>query len=120
MDNAFLIMATGIVLALIVTGVFYESLCQISRVISKTGVKPRLHMYIMITGILIAHALAITVYAAAFWGLVHYAGFAGLAGNVAANFQDYLYFSVTSYTSLGLGDIYPLGRITAFKRGLRR
>lgn len=109
MDNTFIVTILGFVLALTVTGVFYEALCQISHVISKIGVKPRKHMYIMITGIFVAHTLAIFIYAVTYWGLIQYAGFAELGGITNTSFQDYFYFSITSYTSLGVGDIYPIG-----------
>ena len=34
-------------------------------------------------------------------------GAAQFQGEFAGTLEDYLYFSATSYTSLGLGDVYP-------------
>ena len=34
-----------------------------------------------------------------------------LAGAVDGSFLDHLYFSTACYTSLGLGDLYPLGTL---------
>ena len=31
--------------------------------------------------------------------------------NLSGGFLDYLYFSTVSYTSLGLGDLYPVGPV---------
>lgn len=48
------------------------------------------------------------IYATLFWVLTHYLGFVDLAGQVPDHFLSYLYFSTTSYTSLGIGDVFPL------------
>jgi len=75
-------------------------------------------MFNMITGILIAHILGITIYALAYWFLVHNVGVTALAGNVQDYVHVYLYFSATTYTSLGVGDIFPVGALrilTAFE-----
>ncbi len=96
---------TGILLA---TSLFYECLCVISRLVSKVASGPRLLMFIMVTGVFIAHGIAIFIYATIYWILVHYLGFADLSGNVQDHFPTYLYFSATSYSSLGVGDVFPV------------
>jgi Ion channel len=93
----------------IVTGIFYECLCMVSRTVARASAKPRVFMVIMITGIFIAHILAITIYALAYWFLVGYVGITALAGNIQDYYLLYFYFSATTYTSLGVGDIYPVG-----------
>lgn len=100
---------TSIVMFFIVTGIFYECLCIISSKLSKASTRPRVFTVIIITGIFIAHILAITLYALAYWFLVSYAGVTALAGNIQDYFLVYIYFSATTYTSLGVGDIYPVG-----------
>jgi hypothetical protein len=37
--------------------------------------------------------------------------FGTLSGDGIPTFQTYLYFSFASYTSLGIGDIFPIGHI---------
>ena len=37
-------------------------------------------------------------------------GVGGISGNIAstgASFEEYFYFSIASYTTLGIGDIHP-------------
>lgn len=51
------------------------------------------------------------IYAVFYWGPTHYAGFADLSGNVEDHFLTYLYFSITSYSSLGIGDVFPVGSL---------
>lgn len=100
---------SSILMFFIVTGIFYECLCIVSREIATTSTRPRVFMIIMIAGILIAHLIAITIYAFAYYFLVGFAGITGLAGNIEDHYLVYFYFSATTYTSLGVGDIYPIG-----------
>jgi len=102
---------TGIGTFFLVTGIFYECLCVISRTVARAPTRPRIFTLIMITGIFVAHVLAITIYASAYWFLVQYAGITALAGNIQNYFLDYLYFSASTYTSLGVGDIFPVGAL---------
>jgi hypothetical protein len=94
--------------------IHYEVLNSISKIV------PRLHnrfirarILLVITGIFIAHLLEIALYAGAYylmhdrWGLGTIEGELDLGGN----YLDYFYFSLTSYTTLGVGDLYPTGPI---------
>jgi hypothetical protein len=50
------------------------------------------------------------LYALAYLVMEHF-GAGSFSGEFAGSLHDYLYFSATSYTSLGLGDVYPHGAI---------
>ncbi len=54
-----------------------------------------------------AHTGAVWLYAGAYWVLVVHLGMGGFSGATVGGFQDCLYFSAITYTSLGLGDIFP-------------
>ncbi|MAZ03937.1 MAG: ion transporter [Sneathiella sp.] len=108
MEQLLEISIASIVAIFIVTGLFYECLCFISHVVSRTNAGPRPIMYIMVTGVFIAHGAAIFIYATIYWILIHFLGFADLSGNVQDHFPTYLYFSATSYSSLGVGDVFPV------------
>lgn len=57
-----------------------------------------------------SHLVHIALFAAAYW-VLHGTAYGSLRGqfhNVAAGF---LYFSAETYTSLGFGDVYPVGQI---------
>jgi len=54
------------------------------------------------------HLLEIILFAFAFW-LMAAAGTGNLAGSHSSTAADYFYFSVASYTTLGIGDITPEG-----------
>lgn len=104
---------------LIVTGlmgicllVHYEALRLISLVVPKlTAIPPRSRMLAVMGGILAAHTVEIWIFGMAFYILEHHLAFGGFAGDVRvmSEFSEYVYFSAMTYTSLGLGDVYPTG-----------
>ena len=108
MEQFVIVLLASFAAVFIATTLFYECLCLISRFVSGMTTKHRPIMFVMIGGIFVAHAVAILVYAALFWLLTHHAGFADLSGYVPDHFPTYLYFSATSYSSLGVGDVFPV------------
>lgn len=92
--------------------VHYEALRLISLVIPKlTMMPPRLRMLAAMGGIIAAHTVEIWIFAGAYYFLEHQLHIGSFAGQVdlVMTFSEYLYFSTVSYTTLGLGDIYPTG-----------
>ena len=41
----------------------------------------------------------------------HFSATELFAGNLQDSFVDFFYFSITTYTTLGIGDVYPLGNM---------
>jgi hypothetical protein len=70
-------------------------------------------MLLVMTGIFIAHLLEIALYAGAYYLMQDHWGLGDLEGEleIGGNYLDYFYFSLTSYTTLGIGDVYPDGPI---------
>lgn len=92
--------------------VHYEALRLISLVIPKlTAMPPRLRMLAAMGGIIAAHTVEIWIFAGAYYLLEHYLHIGSFAGQVdhVMTVSEYVYFSTVSYTTLGLGDIYPTG-----------
>ena len=58
-----------------------------------------------------AHFAAIVIYAAAFGVGYQYLQLGGFSGEPVETVLDFFYFSAVSYTSLGIGDIYPKDHI---------
>lgn len=111
MDQLWHALLIGIMVLFFITSLFYECLCLISRFISKWTLTPRQLLYVMVMGIFIAHGIAIFIYAVIYWTLIHYTALSDLSGNVEKHFLTYLYFSATTYSSLGIGDVYPEGAL---------
>jgi len=68
-------------------------------------------MFWMLMIAVLAHLVEIFIYAGGF--MLAEKGFeiGSFAGLKPMVFMDYVYFSIVSYTSLGLGDIFPLGHL---------
>jgi uncharacterized membrane protein len=60
-------------------------------------------------GALIAHVAEIWLFALGYYYMEHSDKFGTFEGNFDYSLVDCAYFSFTTYTSLGLGDIQPLG-----------
>lgn len=61
--------------------------------------------------LLLAHLLEIALFAGALFALDQLIPGASLSGAFTGAIEDYLYFSATTYSSLGLGDIVPSGSL---------
>lgn len=91
--------------------IHYECLRLISLIIPKLKIQPRLRILIVIYGAFLAHTLEVWLFGIAYYVLGHEHSFGTFHGVNATEFFDFIYFSVVVYTSLGFGDIYPLGHI---------
>jgi hypothetical protein len=89
--------------------VHYEALRITGRVIRHLPIRPRPRILVVIFACFAAHLVEIILYAIAFAALHHSPRFGGIGGEVTATALDFLYFSITSFTTLGVGDVYPEG-----------
>lgn len=64
-----------------------------------------------ITGATVSHILQIVMYAGAYYLLRDRFGLGGFGGHFQDAFSTFVYFSAETYTSLGLGDIFPTGSL---------
>jgi len=103
----------GLCLALLVSClavlIHYESLRLISTaVIDRPGVS-RLRVLAVIFSVLAAHALEAGLFAAGFWlgdDVLHFGRF---IGRTPADVFQYYSFALETYTTQGVGDLYPIG-----------
>lgn len=88
--------------------IHHETLILLSKYIPRLST-PRYRVLAALLGILIAHVAAIWVFGLVYY-FSHYAeAFGGLGGSFDGSLLDSVYFSFSSYTSLGFGDIVPSG-----------
>ncbi len=99
----------SIVLVLFTTAIFYEILGVVLRVVAKHDLRGRLLMFFLVVSIFSAHTIAIWIYGAVYWVMVHTFGVEPLSGIAHDNFFGYIYFSAATYSSLGIGDVFPHG-----------
>ena len=88
--------------------IHYEVLRFASGLLGRLTIPLRPRLLVVMAAVFMAHALEIWMYAAAYF-LAEYLGIGSLAGTFGHQFSDYLYFSTATYSSLGYGDIVPLG-----------
>jgi len=91
--------------------IHYQFLHRISAAIPRMNFRHELRIVIGVYLALIAHIIEI-----GFFGLVYYfVNREGVWGELGGNFDgsllDCLYFSFTSFTTLGFGDIEPFGEL---------
>ena len=91
--------------------VHYEFLYRITLFIPRMGIHHRFRIVFGIFSALLAHTLEIWIFAVAYYFMNHADGWGNLTGNFDGSIMDCAYFSFTVYSTLGFGDIEPLGNL---------
>lgn len=108
-------MATAMTLALIpallaaTVLIHYEVLRLTGAYLPRLQIKPRQRILIVIAACITAHLLEVVLYAGVLAGLSPFPAFGAIMGEFSGTLVDFLYFSITNYTTLGIGEIYALG-----------
>ena len=90
----------------------YESLKLLNEFLPKAKmIRPRAKVLVAIGGASLSHLAQIMLFAGAYHLLRDNFGLGGFGGHFGSSFSGFLYFSSETYTSLGLGDIYPTGTL---------
>lgn len=89
--------------------VHYEMLRVASRGATELKVRPRFRLWMMLTGAIASHLLHVALFAGGFLLIEHVFVTGSLEGTEVKGFNEAFYFAITSYTTLGIGDIYPTG-----------
>lgn len=103
-------LALASVLVVVTIFTHYEALRLISILLPKIELSVRLKILCTVAGCFVAHSIEVWLYALAYLVLER-SGFGALKGQIEDRFSDYLYFSATSYSTLGFGDVYPVGSL---------
>jgi len=115
LSNLFAISSISIVIILLTVLVSYEIMRGVWLFLPKLTLAPRLRVPVIILPIFLIHIISIWIYAVAFFLIENYTQLGSLNGlghSVGLNystFLDCLYFSAATYTSLGFGDLLPVG-----------
>jgi hypothetical protein len=96
----------SILLAGLVVLIHYEALRLIS--LKELTVAPRKRILLVIFAAFVAHLVEITLYALSYVTIAKWIGSGAIGGLPTAGFYDYFYYSITAYTTLGIGDYYPM------------
>ncbi len=91
--------------------IHYEFLYQLTRLMPRVSILHRFRIVFGVIGALIAHSIEIWVFAFAYYWMHGAEDWGNLKGNFDGSLLGSVYFSFTTYTTLGLGDIEPHGHI---------
>ena len=100
-----------VMLIALTTGIHYEVLRALNAGLPSLSIPDRTKLLVVIFSTFLAHAIEIGVYGLAFFGLVEYTGAGSLGGPTGFSLANCLYLSAETYTSLGFGDITPMGPV---------
>lgn len=109
------ILVNALIIAVVVL-LHYEALRQLYTQIPRLPVPRRVHVLVAVFGALIAHFLEICVFALGLRWHIQTPGMGSLvgfenAGSENASLVDCIYVSFVNYTSLGYGEIVPVGPV---------
>jgi Ion channel len=103
----------GSTLAIVVGCVLlhYEALSQLTGWLKRIHIRPRPRILVMILALLVIHVVEIWVFGLGYWALTLDASHGELRGPHTVGLLDCVYYSAVCYTTLGLGDLAPVGNI---------
>ncbi len=91
--------------------IHYEFLYQVTRLIPRLHIRHRVRILTGVFGALIAHSLEIWIFGVAYYVMHKHDDWGYLDGNFDGSLLASGYFSFTTYTTLGFGDIEPHGHL---------
>ena len=89
----------------------YESLIFVWRRLSAHGGHRRVKVLYAICSVILLHAAEIMIFGTVLWLLARWPAAGGLAGEHVGRFFDYMYFSAVTFSTVGFGEMWPVGAI---------
>lgn len=109
--NLLVVAATMVAVAAAVL-VHYEGLAVLSRRLAARGASEhRRKVLFGIFGVLCLHVIEIWILGVAIWGVLHYPNAGSVAGTQALGLLDAVYMSAITFTTVGFGDLAPVGPV---------
>jgi hypothetical protein len=89
--------------------IHYEFLYRLTQMMPVLKIRHRLRIVVGVVVALIAHLVEIWIFAVTYYFLHHAENWGYLEGNFDGSLAASGYYSFTTYTTLGFGDIAPFG-----------
>jgi hypothetical protein len=90
--------------------VHYSVLLRCAKFLPSLTIRRPPRVMILIFIVLVAHVFEIFLFALAYYALASFGHFGAIAGNPEPDsIMDYAYFSATVFSTLGFGDLAPVG-----------
>lgn len=95
-----------------ITFVFhYRVLLHLSKFTQKRSSRTSAQVLVIVLALFLAHLAEIGLYAVAYAVSVNTWGLGAFQGSLVTDSMSFIYYSGVIYTTLGLGDIQPIGHI---------
>ena len=104
-----ILLISGIIVASCVL-LHYEALRILGRALG-AHVHKRSGVLLVMFGLIVAHILEICIFAFAYMVVQQHGGFGQITGIQKGSFIDYVYYSSMVYSTVGFGDLVPVGDI---------
>ena len=91
--------------------VHYESLSWLTSFLKRVILKPRQHILLLIFAILFVHVIEVWIFGIGYYALITTDGHGMLVSSHSIGFLDCIYYSAVCFTTLGLGDVVPMGAV---------
>ncbi len=102
-------LVTTVALVVAVVLLHYEVLLHASRLAERMTIPPRRRILIIIGAAFLTHLAEIALFAGAYWLMQLRPSLGTIGGEHEGGPIDFLYFSTTMYTTLGVGDVAATG-----------
>lgn len=108
--HAAVVIAT-VAMVLAAAGLHYEGLNYLARRLSRREGPRRPRVLYAVLGALVLHVVEIWLFGLGAWGLLQFESVGHLVGSQRQSLLDVVYLSATTYSTLGFGDLVPVGPI---------
>ncbi len=107
-----MLLATIFAIGLVVTSVLihYEALRMTSDLIPRLLIRPQQRILVVLGAIMLVHVCVIGLFAISYY-VMSAIGIGSMHGEFQGDALDYFYYSATTYTTLGIGDVYAQGHM---------
>ena len=106
-----IVVLTCLTLIALATLIHYEALGVLNARLAALAIPSRSKLLVVIFVAFLAHGLEISLYGSAYYVLCEYLKVGSVTGPAGFNLINCMYFSAETYTSLGFGDLTPLGPV---------
>lgn len=100
-----------LLLVVATTVLHYEVLRLLNLRLPALNVPNRAKLLVVMFAAFVAHAVEMAIYGLALFALIAWLGAGNLSGATGFGLATCLYFSAETYTSLGFGDLTPIGPV---------
>lgn len=103
------VLAINITVIAVAVIIHYEFLYRFTVLMPQLKVRHRFRIVLGVFAALTAHAVEVWIFAFSYYLMHRSDGWGYFQGNFEGTLMDCVYFSFTTYTTLGTGDIEPIG-----------